>query len=113
MIEKKIHLGDLFVVYGPLLTDKQQEILTLNLDEDYSLGEIAELLSISRQAVNDVVKKAEKAMELYEAKLNIIHKSELQKNLLDKARTVLEKHLSPDDGLYIELGQIFESVQDV
>jgi hypothetical protein len=113
MIEKKMHLGDLFAVYGPLLTDKQQEILNLSLDEDYSLGEIAEILTISRQAVNDVVKKAEKAMENYELKLAIIEKTQRQNQLLEQAKASVETHLSSEQALYKELQQILDALQDV
>jgi len=113
MIEKKVHLGDLFAVYGPLLTEKQQEILNLSLDEDYSLGEIAEVLSITRQAVNDVVKKAEKAMEGYEIKLGLIEKALRQSKLIEEAKRAIEIHLSPEHALYSDLQKMMESLQDV
>lgn len=113
MIEKKMHLGELFAVYGPLLTDKQQEILNLSLDEDYSLGEIAEILGISRQAVNDVVKKAEKAMEIYEQKLTIIERTLRQNQLLESAKASIEAHLSSEHALYKELQQVIDALQDV
>ena len=48
----------LFDAYGGLLTDKQQQALDLTYNEDYSLGEIAELLGISRQAVFENVRRA-------------------------------------------------------
>ncbi len=62
----------LFDAYGGLLTDKQQQALALTYNEDYSLGEIAELLGISRQAVFDNLRRAEALLENYEAKLGLL-----------------------------------------
>lgn len=77
MIEKKLRLSSLFNFYGNLLTDKQKEILEQYCDFDLSLGEIAENLGISRQAVYDTVKRAEKVLEGYEEKLGLIAKFDL------------------------------------
>jgi len=77
MIEKKLRLSSLFNFYGNLLTDKQKEILEQYCDFDLSLGEIAENLGISRQAVYDTVKRAEKVLESYEEKLGLIAKFDL------------------------------------
>ncbi|MCT4633795.1 MAG: YlxM family DNA-binding protein [Firmicutes bacterium] len=77
MIEKKLRLSSLFNFYGNLLTDKQKEILEQYCDFDLSLGEIAENLKISRQAVYDTVKRAEKVLESYEDKLGLIAKFDL------------------------------------
>ncbi len=74
MFEKKIRVGNLFVFYGQLLTYKQQEILNYYYMQDLSLGEIAENLKISRQAVYDAVKKSEKILEDYETKLDLLKK---------------------------------------
>lgn len=57
----------LFDTYGRLLTDRQREIVTLYLQEDFSLAEIQEELNISRAAVQSTVKKALKQMEEYES----------------------------------------------
>ena len=68
--------------YGGLLTDKQQQALALTYNEDYSLGEIAELLGISRQAVFDNLRRAEALLENYEAKLGLIARNAAEQRLL-------------------------------
>lgn len=71
MLEQLLYLSRLFDLYGPLLTEKQQECLRLHLFEDFSLSEIGEELGISRQAVYDNIHRSQKAMEAYEAKLGL------------------------------------------
>ena len=74
MFEKMIEISLLFDFYGQLLTAKQQELLKLYHEDNYSLSEIAEEYGISRQGVHDAVKKAEKALHEYENKLGLISK---------------------------------------
>ena len=49
----RFEISTLRAYYGALITEKQNEWLRLHYDEDISLGEIAELYSVSRQAVLD------------------------------------------------------------
>ena len=74
MFEKMIEISMLYDFYGQLLTAKQQELLKLYHEDNYSLSEIAEEYGISRQGVHDAVKKAEKALHEYESKLGLISK---------------------------------------
>ncbi len=62
----------LYDFYGKLLTPKQQEVMRLYYEEDLSLGEIAEELKITRQAVYDILKRSEQALEKYERKLGLL-----------------------------------------
>lgn len=62
----------LFDFYGPLLTDRQQELVRAYYQEDLSLGEIAEVAQISRQAVHDQIKRAELSLAEYESRLGLV-----------------------------------------
>ena len=73
-IDKMVEIGLLFEQYKMLLTDKQQEIVSLYYNEDYSLGEISENLKVSRQGVYDTLKRSEKILREYEAKLGLVAK---------------------------------------
>lgn len=64
----------LYDFYGPLLTARQQRVLELYYEQDLSLGEIAAELRVSRQAVHDTVRRAEEALERFEAKLGLAGK---------------------------------------
>ncbi len=74
MVEKIVELTQLYDFYGELLTDKQKAVLSLYLMEDFSLVEIAEQLSISRQAVYDYIAKCSKTLYGYEAKLGLLNR---------------------------------------
>lgn len=74
LIEKKMRLVELYDFYGQLLTDKQQMIMESYSNDDLSLGEISENLSVSRQAVYDNLRRAEQTLEKYENKLNLMRR---------------------------------------
>ncbi len=85
--EKLNELGQkllLFDVYGGLLTEKQQQALALTYNEDYSLGEIASMLNVSRQAVFDSVRRSEELLQSYEAKLGLIGRNRREAKLLEQ-----------------------------
>ena len=74
----------LFDVYGCLLTDKQQQALALTYNEDYSLGEIAAMLNISRQAVFDSIRRGEELLQSYDDKLGLIAKNRRERLILQQ-----------------------------
>jgi len=91
ILERTNRVNTLFDFYGPLLTDKQQEVLTMYYQDNYSLGEIAAELDISRQAVYEHVKRSEQMLEDYEAKLKLADKYEKRMRLLEKLTRLLEE----------------------
>ncbi|ADC90686.1 sigma factor-like helix-turn-helix DNA-binding protein [Mageeibacillus indolicus] len=52
LLKKDLTVTSLFDFYGELLPPETKEILHLKYEEDFSYSEIAEHLSISRQAVH-------------------------------------------------------------
>lgn len=68
-VERALRIIRLMDLYGPLLTERQRAFVLQHYEEDLSFGEIAREHGISRQAVHDAVKHAEKSLEDYEAKL--------------------------------------------
>ena len=72
----------LYDFYGELLTNHQKEIYEDFILNDLSLGEIADNLEISRNAVHKQIKSAEAKLKEYEEKLKIIKKSNLIKEKL-------------------------------
>ena len=72
MLEKIDEINMLKDFYGKLLTDRQQELLSLYYEENLSMTEIAESLAITKQGVSDGLKKAEAALRKYEGKLGLL-----------------------------------------
>ena len=65
-MEERVLISLLLDFYGPLLTDKQRMSLQLHHEDDMSLGEIAEELGVSRQAVHDNLQRARHILNDYE-----------------------------------------------
>ena len=70
-MNEKLVTGWLLSFYGPLLTERQQKLLALYCEEDFSLSEIALREGISRQGVYDAVRKGARQLEAYEQLLGL------------------------------------------
>ncbi len=81
---KKEQLNQLFDLYGPLLTKKQCLYFELYYREDYSLQEISEIYSVSRNAIHDQLKKVEDYLNSYEEKLHLLSLQKKRKDLIDQ-----------------------------
>ena len=90
MVEKILEISLLYDFYGQLLTDKQKNIIELYYNNDLSLGEISEILNISRQGVYDFLKRSEKLLYRYESKLGLVEKFLHQKDKLKEAYNLLD-----------------------
>ncbi|GAA4712916.1 putative DNA-binding protein [Brevibacillus fulvus] len=86
MLEKTNQVNLLFDFYSTLLKGKQREYLELYYLDDLSLSEIAEMHEVSRQAVYDHIKRAEKQLFEYEEKLQLAAKHEQRQAILDKLK---------------------------
>ncbi|GEM_PF-498085 len=73
-LPRPIRIGLLVDLYGNLLTERQRKFVLLHFNQDQSFGEIAQVFGVSRQAVHDAVKHAERSLEEYEAKLRLLER---------------------------------------
>ncbi|NGQ93903.1 putative DNA-binding protein [Brevibacillus sp. SYP-B805] len=96
MLEKTNQVNLLFDFYAPLLKGKQREYLELYYLDDLSLGEIAEMHEVSRQAVYDHIKRAEKQLFEYEEKLQLAKKHEERQAIFTQMGGLLAK-LEPSE----------------
>lgn len=79
----------LYDFYSPLLTDKQKDYMKMYYREDYSLGEIAQVSNVSRQAVYDNIRRTEQVLETYEEKLHLYDKFTQRTHLLTVLTTAI------------------------
>ena len=77
----------LFDIYGGLLTDKKKRVMEMYHEDDMSLSEIAEELEVSRAAVHDSLRSAERLLCSYEDKLGILNDYLRKEKLADELRT--------------------------
>ena len=80
----------LYDFYGELLTEHQKEIYEQFIVEDLSLSEIAKDAGISRQGVHDLIKRCNKTLEEYEAKLHLVEKFLSIKEKVHQINSLLE-----------------------
>lgn len=95
MIEKIQHVLVLNDIYGPLLTDRQREVVALHYEEDWSLAEIAEHLAITKQAVHDLLKRTVASLETYEEKLGFAAREYQLKQRLDALLDRMQSYPAP------------------
>ena len=81
----------LYDFYGSLLTARQQELMQAYYLEDLSLAEIAGEGGVSRQAVHDLIKRAEAALTEYEEKLGFVREYRERQSHLARLEAALEQ----------------------
>ncbi len=99
MLDEVIELGNLYDFYGNLLNDSQRRVVEMYYIEDFSLSEIAEELSVSKQAVHDNLKRAERNLKDLESKLHLMEKSSKRDDKLEKILSLSGelKKICPDN----------------
>ena len=90
-LEKSVEIGTLCAFYGGLLTQRQQEMLRLYYEEDFSLGEIAEQFGVSRQNVHELITRSVQKLRRYEAALGGAGRMAQTVRRLERVLSLLEQ----------------------
>lgn len=83
-MDKFLYYNDLLNIYKTLLTEKEQAIFSDYYEENLSMGEIAENLSITRSAVGSTIKTVEQKLEKYESCLQIRNKNKKLQAIIEE-----------------------------
>lgn len=108
-LEKINRINLLFDFYEPLLTKKQQLVLRYYYYDNFSLGEISDLVHTSRQAVFEHIKRAEQTLEDYEKKLGLVRKHEAKKKAVEQ----LKERLSLYPDLSTQLAPLLAKIEQM
>lgn len=97
-MDKFLYYNNLFSLYQNLLTPKERIIFSLYYEENLSMGEIADIKSISRSAVGKTIKIVVSKLENYESILGMLKTREeiikiKDSTRDDNTRVLLEKLL--------------------
>ena len=70
-----LEMALLFDYYGGMLTQKQRDCFDLRYNQDLSLGEIGQVLGVSRQAVCDNLARAEALLRRMEENIGCVRRN--------------------------------------
>ena len=93
-----LHMALLFDTYGGMLTDKQRDCFDMRYNQDLSLGEIGEMMGVSRQAVNDNLTRTEALLRRMEENIGSVKRDRMIRSALQEileAATVLDASSDP------------------
>ena len=87
-IEERVQIAILSKYYGKLLTEKQQVVLNMYVDNNLSLAEVSEELGISRQAVKDALDNSMSTLKNIEEKLQFIARDDKIKSTIEENQLI-------------------------
>ena len=90
-MERIVRQNMLYDFYGELLTEHQRKAYEAVVMEDLSYAELARLENISRQGAYDMIRRCDRQLEEYEAKLGLVAKFLMIKEELSEIRESVER----------------------
>lgn len=110
---KDFAVYELYGLYGSLLTEKQRDIVEDYFGLDLSLGEIAEIRGISRQAVNDALSGAKEQLHHYESKLRLLDKNKRIRKILERLDNGGDTNADRDDESFRLRAQLGKEIKNI
>ena len=89
-MEKIVKVSELYDIYGPLLNEKQRDVINCYYNEDLSLQEIAENNNKSKQAISDMMTRTVDKLFEFEDELSLLEKKDELKDALTSIRELME-----------------------
>ncbi len=102
----------LYDFYGELLTEHQKDIYEQFIQEDLSLGEIAQRAGISRQGVHDMVRRCNQSLRGYEQKLHLVERFMAVKKKVDEINQLLDQSRPEETELAGRIRKIADEILD-
>ncbi|MDO4301040.1 MAG: putative DNA-binding protein [Clostridia bacterium] len=111
-MDKIYYITLLLDFYGELLTCKQRSVMSSYYFDDYSLNEIAEEHSITRQAVQDMIKRTEKLLKQYEQKLMLVDKYLKRKEKVENIVKELDRLIGEGNEELLHVKSLVDRILD-
>lgn len=111
-MDKIYYITLLLDFYGELLTEKQRSVMASYYFDDYSLNEIAEEHSITRQAVQDMIKRTEKLLKQYEEKLMLVNKYLERKEKVEIITKELDRLIEKGNSELLNVKSLVDHILD-
>ena len=100
--------------YGKLLSKRQQEVVHMICEEDFSLTESGENLGITKQAVSEVLRRSTKKLQSFEDKLGMIQRFQnvvAQLNQINQELGTMDEVL--DKNQHAEIQHMRQQIQNM
>ncbi len=116
-MDKNLEISLLFDFYGQMLSDTQQQAVSLYYNDDLSLQETADILGMSRQGVRDALSRAKKSLYTFEENLLLCERfSKTQQGLMsiiEKAKKISDSFVDSEtkklsDDIYTTAQKLYE-----
>ena len=111
-MERIYYITLLIDIYGELLTDKQKAVMTDYYFNDCSLNEIAEEYGITRQAVQDMIKRTERLLDKYEQRLMLVDRYIKRKAAAEKISALLDKEIEKGNTQLADIKKLLWEITD-
>ena len=109
-----LEMSLLFDFYGGLLTDRQRDCFDMRYNQDLSLGEIAQALGVSRQAVCDNLSRTEALLRRMEENIGCVRRSLHNRSSLQIiCQAALELSSHPDATVREQAQSVLAAAQDI
>ena len=109
-----LEMSLLFDYYGGMLTDKQKDCFDMRHNQDLSLGEIGQILGISRQAVCDNLTRTEALLRRMEENIGCVARDLKNREAMERIRGAVEQlQAIHNDDISDLVGQIASAIQDL
>ena len=96
MFEKNLQISYLLDFYGDILPERKRRVMENYYNGDLSLGEIADEMGVTRQAVRETVKKTEEMLFFYEEKLGLLRRFTETREHVSRVAALCEKILGEE-----------------
>lgn len=113
-MERIVEQTLLYDFYGELLTEHQRQVYEDVVLNDFSLSEVAEEIGISRQGVHDLIKRCNRILSDYEAKLHLVEKFLVTKEKVAEIHQLTNEYMkSKDMKLIYKIEEISSEIIDL